>query len=110
MTIIIHGRKTRVKINIAKFLLSMVVIFSGVFGTLSLTDKISNSAMSAYEHSEEFVVTYGDTLWSIASMCNDGSYDNRKIINDIIKLNNLNNSDVSAGQVLIIPGKYNIIY
>ena len=108
MTIIIHSsRKRKVKLNLAKFLFSILFIFSCVFGTVSIFGT-ENTAMSAYEHCDTVIVTAGDTLWTIANEYNNGEYDTRVIVNDIITLNELPSAQVHVGQTLDIPGKYSV--
>ena len=47
-------------------------------------------------------VGQGDTLWNIAEQYNPNG-DVRKTVYEIRKLNNLNSSDIYAGDTLIIP-------
>ncbi len=107
MVVIIHSNKKRIKFNIVKFLLSAFLIFSCVFGTMTVLNK-DNSALSAYEQCETVTVLSGDTLWSIAQEIEGGKTDTRVIVNDIIKQNKLNSSEVYAGQTLEIPAKYTL--
>ena len=107
MVVIIHSNKKKIKFNIFKFLLSAFLIFSCVFGTMTVFNK-SNTAMSAYEQCETVVVRSGDTLWSIALEIEGGSTDTRVIVKDIINQNKLKSSEVYAGQTLEIPAKYTL--
>ena len=107
MVIIIHSSRKKVRINLLKFLMSMLIICSVVFGTVSLLGD-DNTVMSAPEHCEKVVVYPGDSLWSIASELNDGSFDTRDIVNDISELNRLSSPAVFVGQTLSIPSIYSV--
>ncbi|MDP4118176.1 MAG: LysM peptidoglycan-binding domain-containing protein [Bacillota bacterium] len=100
--------KKNLKINLFRFIFSIAIISFAVFGTVSVLDN-HNTAMSAYEHCDTVTVSSGETLWNIASMYNDGSYDTRIIVNDIIAHNDLSSSDLYAGQTIEIPGNYSLV-
>lgn len=106
MIIIIHSGKRKFKVNLLKFVLSFLIICCVVTGAVSMFGNDNSVALSANQVGETVCVAYGDTLWSIASEYNDGSFDTRKIVNDIILHNNLADSSVYEGQFLEIPGKY----
>jgi len=105
MTIVIHSRKKRIKINPVKFLFSFLIIAGIVTGGFSMFSK-APVAHSANETCDVVCVTAGDTLWSIALSYNDGSHDTRKIVKDILSHNDLTDSSVYMGQVIEIPAKY----
>ena len=89
----------------------MVCIVVMVFVTTVLT--ITQSAAADTPSNRKKTCTSieiqpGDTLWSIAkNEANENSYyadkDLRYIIKDLKKINNLDNSDLSIGQKLLIP-------
>ena len=54
--------------------------------------------MPEQENYEKYTVKSGDSLWKIANQYNIK-------VNDIIKLNNLNNDTLAIGQILLIPKK-----
>ncbi len=56
-----------------------------------------------YQSTVEISVQKGDTLWTIVSDLNNGSYDNRKIINKIKEMNGLDTAVIKPGQRLIVP-------
>ncbi len=107
MIITIHSSRKKVHINLLKFIFALFVISMVIFGTTTIFNN-SNTAMSAPTEFDTVVVKSGDTLWSIASRCNDGSSDTRVIIEEIIQHNNLASSSLQAGQVIEIPGCYSI--
>ena len=107
MVVIVHSSKKRIKFNFVRFMFSMLFICCCVFGTISAFNG-GGTAMSAYEQCETVVVRSGDTLWSIALDLDNDKYDTRVIVNDIIKQNNLKNSEVYVGQTLEIPAKYTV--
>ncbi len=104
MLIIIHGKKRKVKVNLAKFMFAFLLICSLATGVFSMFGN-EPVALSANEECDIVCVKAGDTLWSIALEYNDGSHDTRKIVNDIISHNAIDSS-LYAGQVIEIPGKY----
>ncbi|MDO5396813.1 MAG: LysM peptidoglycan-binding domain-containing protein [bacterium] len=50
-----------------------------------------------------YVVSTGDTLWSIAEYCNTESRDLRRIMDDIMKLNNMNSAKLCIGDKITVP-------
>ena len=51
----------------------------------------------------EVQVSAGDTLWEIASEVSEPGDDVRKVIHDIKRMNDLDNSIIRPGQVLVVP-------
>jgi len=103
----INMKNRRVKIvNMKKFIRSIVLIFILI---LLLSLIIVKSTLSHKEIKyKEFNISNGETLWSIAS--NEQKYnsyyqnkDIRDIIYDLIKVNDLNNSQIYVDQKIIIP-------
>lgn len=92
--------------NIKKFIRSILIILGVI---LSLTLFISKASFSHGETEYKTIyVSEGDTLWNIAksNQTNNGYYkdkDVRYIINDLMKINNLNNSNINVNQELLIP-------
>lgn len=93
-------------VNFKKFILSSTLVIIMVLSILIL---VSNSALSFAPQGHTTVyVENGDTLWSIAQNQreNNAYYegkDIRYIVKDIRKVNNLNDCNLSIGQVLTIP-------
>lgn len=92
--------------NVKKFVRSILIILGII---LSLTLFISKSTLSHKEIEYKTIyVSKGDTLWNIAksNQASNQYYKNkdvRYIINDLMKINNLNNSNININQELLIP-------
>lgn len=50
-----------------------------------------------------YIVTSGDTLWSIAKECNTESRDLRSVMDDIMKLNGMTGAKIIIGEKLTLP-------
>ena len=92
--------------NVKKFVRSILIIL-GIILALSLI-----IAKASYSHGEKqyksIYVSKGDTLWNIAkdNQINNGYYkdkDIRYIINDLMKINNLSNSNIKINEEILIP-------
>lgn len=92
--------------NVKKIVRSILIIL-GIILALSLI-----IAKASYSHGEKqyksIYVSQGDTLWNIAkdNQKNNVYYkdkDVRYIINDLMKINNLSNSNIQINQELLIP-------
>lgn len=81
------------------FSATMIIVFTLVFSTLLGT----GVRASRFCESECYKVCGGDTLWSIADLCNTKDTDIRNVMDDIIKLNNMKNTTLSAGEIIVIP-------
>ncbi len=103
MVVIIHSGKRKIKVNLFKFVISFAIIFSFIFGAISI---VNNSALSANEHNEIIVVRPGDSLWTISAEIGRGQQSTRTIVNEIISLNNLDSVTLYVGQQLEVPSKY----
>ena len=92
--------------NGKKFIRSILIILGVI---LCLTLFINKATLSHGETEYKTIyVSEGDTLWNIAksNQKNNGYYkdkDIRYIINDLIRINNLNDSNINANQELLIP-------
>ncbi len=62
-------------------------------------------AFANQEHDEtiKVIVNSGESLWEIASENNPNKDDIRKLVYEIIELNDLENGMIYAGQELLIP-------
>ena len=105
MVVIIHSRNKKVKLNVFKFMFSFLVLVSIIIGMVSILDG-SGTAMSANEHNEIVIVRPGESLWSIASEIAQNNHSTRDIVNDIIKLNSLDDVTLFVGQQLEVPAEY----
>lgn len=92
--------------NIKKFIRSIFIILGIAAITILL---ISKSTLSHKEVEYKTIyVSQGDTLWNIAKLnqTNNQYYKNkdvRYIINDLMKINNLDNTNIGINQELLIP-------
>ncbi|MDO5555092.1 MAG: LysM peptidoglycan-binding domain-containing protein [Clostridia bacterium] len=93
-------------VNKRKFITSLLLILL-IISILSLI--VSKSTYSCGEKQYKTIyVSTGDTLWNIANFeAKSNSYyknkDLRYIIDDIIRINNLANSNINVDQKLLIP-------
>lgn len=92
--------------SVKKFVRSILIIL-GIILVMSLV-----ITKASYSHGEKqyksIYVSEGDTLWNIAkdNQINNGYYkdkDIRYIINDLMKINNLSNSNIKVNEELLIP-------
>ena len=92
--------------NMKKFIRSILILLGII---LCLTLFISKGSLSHGEPEYKTIyVSEGDTLWNIAksNQKNNQYYkdkDVRYIINDIMEINDLNNSEININQELLIP-------
>ncbi|MHB8171095.1 MAG: cell division suppressor protein YneA [Thermincolia bacterium] len=83
------------------FLILMISLtFNLILGLTSLFK--ANALGNPIQEFETLIVKQGDTLWSIASRYQSDE-DPRGIIHQILKINNLDQSSIYAGQNLKVP-------
>ena len=92
--------------NFKKFVRSILIILGLTIAIILLISKASYSNKEV--EYKTLCVSKGDTLWSIAKYNQESNEyyrgkDVRYIINDLIKINELNGSNIIADQELIIP-------
>ncbi len=92
--------------NVKKFIRSILIIL-GIILFISLLITKSTLSHKQIEY-KTIYVSEGDTLWNIAksNQVNNEYYKNkdvRFIINDLIKINNLDSSNINVNQELLIP-------
>lgn len=68
---------------------------------------IRPESRETYADCPAYAVTYGDTLWSIANEYKSDDMSTGEFVYMIKKVNNLATSEISAGDVLVIPVKSN---
>ena len=93
-------------INIKKFVRSILIILGLTIAIILLISKASYSNKEV--EYKTLCVSTGDTLWSIAKSNQESNEyyrgkDVRYIINDIIRINEINGSNIITDQKLIIP-------
>ena len=94
-------KKRYVLKNKRRFMITMAVAISIIFSSLIL---VTHRPVGYTEISfNKIVVTSGDTLWDIASDFYGSNSDIRKKVTMIKKANDLRTSELSVGQVLLIP-------
>lgn len=88
--------------NNRRFLVRMVIILSVAFLCLTgfMTVLTNASKIVSYQ---EFVVSTGDSLWSIALDHKPHHMDTREYVERIKQLNVMETSDIQTGQVLSLP-------
>ena len=92
--------------NFKKFVRSIFIIIGLMLLIIFLIGKASYSKKEV--EYKTICVSQGDTLWSIARLNQEtNNYykgkDIRFIINDLMEINNLENSNININQELIIP-------
>ena len=92
--------------NFKKFVRSILIILGLTMAIIILISKASYSNKEV--EYKTICVSQGDTLWNIAKSNQESNEyyrgkDIRYIINDLIKINDLNGSNIIADQELIIP-------
>ncbi len=92
--------------NLKKFIRSLIII-SGLCMAIVLLIQKASYTNKEVEY-KTICISKGDTLWNIAKTNQESnSYykdkDVRYILNDIVKINKLENSNININQELIIP-------
>lgn len=96
--------KKRVKIaNKKRFIVFLSILFI-VFGTaVSGMIKLNPVYSSKSEEFVEITIVPGDTLWEIAKRNNPYNQDVRKIVYEIMKINNMKSASLKSGSTIKIP-------
>jgi len=77
-------------------LIALILLFAIIFvNKLSIGNSENNYI--------EVTVKQGDTLWHLAEEYNYGRMDTSSFIDQLKKINELNESNIKAGEVLLIP-------
>lgn len=82
----------------------ILIILIMLIGFISVLFNINDNAEDVIL--KEYYVCERETLWSIASSVNDNNIDVREIIYIIKKDNNLSNSSLKEGQVILLRSEY----
>lgn len=82
----------------------ILIILIMIIGFISVLFNINNNDEDVIL--KEYYVCERETLWSIASSVNDNNIDVREIIYIIKKDNNLSNSSLKEGQVILLRSEY----
>ena len=97
-----NTRSRRANIRLARFL--VVLSLTTVFGAGFAMQAGAGSKDIPTKANSYVVVTLapGETIWSVAKALNDGG-DVRELVDQIIKVNGLDSSDLSAGSKIRVP-------
>lgn len=92
-------KRTRIssRPRFALFCILCILVISGLIG--SFTNVQATKSAEVYT----LCISSGDTLWEIARSCNTEGRDLRKVIDDIMKLNNMRGTDLQVGDTLQVP-------
>lgn len=84
----------------------ILIILIMLIGFISVLFNINDNDNDKDVILKEYYVCERETLWSIASSVNDNNIDVREIIYIIKKDNNLSNSSLKEGQVILLRSEY----
>lgn len=94
-------KKRYVLKNKRRFMITVAVLLSIISSVFLLaTSKTQGYSEVTYK---EVVISSGDTLWDIAAETYGNNSDIRKKVSVIRKANNMTDSEIFAGQVLLLP-------
>ncbi len=103
-------KKNKVKFNFLRFgitmlIVSILLISTSMIAFAMFSDKTDDLLME--EMYEMYFVNSGDNLWGIAINVNKNVYHNskdiRKIVNEIQKINNMDDTLLKIGDIIYIP-------
>ena len=100
MTKAMKARKKRMLIRRRMFVFAIFYIL--VIG-MCIFNNVSKSIKRAKAEYINHVVSTGETLWGIADKYSDDSIDTRDVIQDIKKINNLDDATIYCGDNLLVP-------
>lgn len=81
--------------------LLLILIISVSFFSIQAKAE-SKNATTEYKYFKSVTVTYADSLWNYAvEYSNDGNYE--KYINEVMRMNNLNDDNLKIGMNLVVP-------
>jgi LysM repeat protein len=90
---------TRVVVLLTSICLALVLLLAGAKAAAASDDPVTPTVTASVQHT---VVT-GDTLWGIATVFTPPGDDVRETIHEIRRANDMADSVVRVGQVLVIP-------
>lgn len=91
----------RIMLIFAIILLSVLMLFIAPYRTKASAD---NTSVCRNKYYTSIYVNCGDTLWSIADKYITDEYsDNFQYINEIMSINNMQDSNIKSGMKLCIP-------
>ena len=93
--------KKEIKEAIINFVAEILFV-SVLFGLYSWV-QVDRNKVYKFTNSEHYVVSKGETLWSIAESYSTNEHDTRKVIQIIKELTGKRNSSVQDNETLIVP-------
>lgn len=78
----------------------IVVLFTG-FCSYNLGK--SQVSIISYKSTSTYFVKEGDSLWSIATEISDGETDIKRIVHEIMVMNNMDSATISPSDELLLP-------
>lgn len=93
--------KKKIKRGAANFLIG--ALFVGLLFSLCSWTQANRDKAYQFTSSEPYIVSEGETLWSIAKMYSTNKHDTRKVIRIIKELTGKENSSIQVNETLIIP-------
>lgn len=103
------SRRTECKLKKALIILIVAVIFitiGVIFGSDILASSNSNASIGqdSYKYYTSIEVKKGDTLWAIAETYISDEYNDReKYVEEVVALNDLQDTTIHTGQFLTVP-------
>jgi len=98
-------KKVRI-VNFKRFLLSIFSILTMIALITAMFLNDGKAYSSVYEEKFNKVkIKEGDTIWEIALENKPEDYDTRKMVLDIIELNNLEKRNIYPGDIIKVPIK-----
>lgn len=84
----------------------LILLFSFSFpvsGVFSNADAKGHCAPAGCKYYKSILVTYGDSLWSIAEIYRGTHYSIEDYINELKRINSLEEENIIAGMYLVVP-------
>jgi len=92
------GRGRLVLWLVALTLVALAVLFTSLFTSSAAADGPARA-----QEVERHVVQPGETMWQIAAAVAGPSQDVRDVVFDLVRLNDLPDAGLMAGQVIVVP-------
>ena len=83
-------------------IIATICVFIVLSSTLIVRSYVARASLNGLQ-TVEHTVDEGESLWGIAASLHVDSYDIEDVVNRIIELNDLDSSELTPGQRLIVP-------
>lgn len=93
-----YGIRIKSKKRFIIFLIIALVLMTASFALM-----FNNTYASSDASAQEYVINYGDSLWSIAQDNKPDGIDTRDYVSKIINMNGLQNGIIKPGAVIQLP-------